>query len=81
MVSKIFIKSRPLTLRKSIKEPRFDGISVLVNDPWEYVEMWLKRHKGDSEDAIFYWQQAKQFYDASIQLPLTSSPLTLYYCF
>lgn len=81
MVEKIFIKRRPLTLRKSIKEPKFDGISVLVNDPWEYVEMWLKRHKGDSEDAIFYWQQAKQFYDASIQLPLTSSPLTLYYCF
>src|SRR5699024_8817569 len=27
------------------------------------------------------WQQAKHFYEASKMLPLTSSPLTLYYCF
>lgn len=51
-----------------------------MSDPWDYIEMWLKRNSQKNE-AVFYWQQAKHFYDASKNLPLTSSPLTLYYCF
>ncbi len=41
--------------------------------------MWLKRNHKD--DALFYWQQAKHFFDASEKLPKISSPLTTYYCF
>jgi hypothetical protein len=41
--------------------------------------MFLKRHR--LNDAAFYWTQAKEFYKASLDLPNTSSPLTLYYCF
>ncbi|WP_176523371.1 MULTISPECIES: YaaC family protein [Bacillus cereus group] len=74
------INRRNLTIKKSFNEPNFIGKSVLVSDPWEYVEMWLRRHK-DSDEAIFYWQQARQFYEATLNLPLTSAPLTSYYCF
>lgn len=80
MVNKIKLKQEFVTMSKSFSNPRFGSKSVLVNDPWEYVEMWLKRNCNEN-DAIFYWQQAKSFYDASIALPLTSSPLTSYYCF
>ena len=41
--------------------------------------MWLKRNSFD-DDAIFYWQQARQFFLAAQKLPLTSAPLTHYYC-
>lgn len=80
MTQKLKIKGKNLTLQKSINEPKFDAKSVLVSDPWEYVEMWLKRSSGNKE-AIFYWQQAKEFYKATLSLPLTSAPLTSYYCF
>ncbi len=43
MSSTIKINRRNLTLKKSYNEPRFNGKSVLVSDPWEYVELWLKR--------------------------------------
>mgnify|MGYP001434118833 CR=1 FL=1 len=74
------IKRKNLTLKKPFNEPNFTGKSVLVSDPWEYVELWLRRHEG-SDEAIFYWVQAKQFYNATLTLPLTSAPLTSYYCF
>ncbi|MEX6701982.1 YaaC family protein [Peribacillus frigoritolerans] len=80
MASTIKINRRNLTLKKSYNEPHFNGKSVLVSDPWEYVELWLKRNN-NSNDALFYWQQAKQFYEATLSLPLTSAPLTSYYCF
>ncbi|WP_339210778.1 YaaC family protein [Aeribacillus sp. FSL K6-8210] len=76
----ISYKGKNLTLHKAIKSPNFEGKTVLVNDPWEYVEMWLKRNNHNDE-ALFYWQQSRQFYEASTMLPLTSSPLTTYYCF
>lgn len=80
MASTIKINRRNLTLKKSYNEPHFNGKSVLVSDPWEYVELWLKRNN-NSNDALFYWQQAKQFYEATLSLPLASAPLTSYYCF
>jgi hypothetical protein len=72
-------RGRPLTLHKAIVSPDFSSRTVLVLDPWDYVEMWLKRHP--SSLALFYWQQARAFFNASLQLPKTASPLTSYYCF
>ena len=84
MVKIIKIKRRNITLKKSYNDPNYNGKSILVSDPWEYVELWLKRNNNsdnNSIDALFYWQQAKQFYEATLSLPLTSAPLTAYYCF
>ncbi|MFC2284260.1 MAG: YaaC family protein [Corynebacterium matruchotii] len=53
--------------------------AVLATDSWNFVDLWLKRNSENK--AQFYWQQAQNFYNASLNLPKTSSPLTLYYCF
>jgi hypothetical protein len=79
-VKPIKYKKRYITLHKSIMNPKFTHKTILANDPWEYTEMWLKRH-GYGNKAIFHWQQARHFNEASKLLPLTSSPLTSYYCF
>ena len=73
------INSKPVTLQKAFKTPDFKSKTVLVRSRWDYVEMWLKRKR--MSDALFYWSQARSFYEASMSLPNTSSPLTLYYCF
>ena len=75
----IRLNGRPLSIHKAIVAPEFKSKTALVTDTWEYVTMWLKRHQ--QKDAGFYWEQASHFFDASRNLPNTSSPLTLYYCF
>ncbi|MBC1779583.1 YaaC family protein [Listeria booriae] len=80
MIRVIKINKRELTIKKSYGKPNFNGQSILASNPWEYVELWLKRNNKDNE-ALFYWQQAKQFYEATESLPLTAAPLTAYYCF
>lgn len=79
MFYRLEISKKSLTLRKAKISPNFQGKSVLVKDPFEYVNLWLKRNK--HTEALFYWQQAKEFYEASLLLPLTAAPLTNYYCF
>lgn len=75
----IQINSRPVTLHKAIIEPDFNDKTVLVEDTWEYVDMWLRRN--NKKEALFFWEQTKGFYDATSALPKTSAPLTAYYCF
>ncbi|WP_417352909.1 YaaC family protein [Flavobacterium alkalisoli] len=77
---KITINSKRVFVHKATLKPDFNKKSVLVDNPWEYVELWIKRQNGNN-DALFYWQQAHGFYKATKQLPKTSSPLTAYYCF
>ncbi|MFD2602341.1 YaaC family protein [Flavobacterium suzhouense] len=77
---KITIDSKSVFVHKAILKPDFNKKSVLVDNPWEYVELWIKRQT-NSNNALFYWQQAHGFYQATKQLPKTSSPLTAYYCF
>lgn len=77
--SPIIYRGKPIMLHKSIIEPNFNSNTILVNTTWEYIEMWLKRQ--NKKEALFYWEQAKNFYKASLDLPKTSSPLTTYYCF
>lgn len=76
----IMLRNKIIMPHKAIKSPKYGNKTVLVADPWEYVEMWLKRNC-DSEDARFYWSQAKQFFETSKQLPLTAAPLPIFYSF
>jgi hypothetical protein len=71
-------KGRAITVRKAVTGPDFTGKTVLVADPWEYVDLWLRRQKASV--ARFYWEQARDFAQAAASLPLTSSPLPAYYC-
>ncbi len=75
----IRIKGKHISVHKSAINPDFTSRTVLVTDTWDYVDLWLKRRQ--RTDAVFYWEQARDFYLASKQLPKTSSPLNAYYCF
>lgn len=70
-------KRRTVRLQKCITSPDFGSRTILVDDQWDYVEMWLRRN--GLEDALVFWRQAEEFAKASRDLPPTSSPLTNYY--
>jgi hypothetical protein len=79
IVEQIKYKRKELSPHKSIIDPKFDAKTVLTNNPWSFVSLWLKREK--KEKALFYWNQAETFYKASKGLPLQSAPLLHYYAF
>ena len=75
------INSKILKLMKPVSSADYTEKTVLTNSSWEYVELWLKRKNSDkSKQALFYWLQAKNFFNASECLPIESRPLTAYYC-
>jgi hypothetical protein len=39
---KIPIDSKPVCAHKATIKPDFNKKSVLVDNPWEYVELWIK---------------------------------------
>lgn len=63
--------------------------TILTDDVFTYVDFYYKTHKKRLisensgkpivENYEFYWQQAKHFYNAARQLPIESSPLSMYY--
>lgn len=74
------IKLRKTKIRphKAYVGPDFDAATVLVADKFDYVELWLKRHS--TRPAQLLWQQAENFYRASISLPNESRAIASYYC-
>ena len=75
--SPLVYNGKQLRLHKCVVSPEFDAPTIIVENQWDYVEMWLKRQ--NMADALFFWKQAEAFYNASKVLPNTSSPLTSYY--
>jgi hypothetical protein len=75
----IKFNGKTVKLHKAIVSPDFNDKTVLVRNHWDYVEMWLKREGHDT--ALEYWWQARDFFQASNDIPNTSAPLTLYYSF
>lgn len=74
----IIFNKKKLSLHRASVNPDFGKPNVLASDTWDYVDLWLKRKNESS--ARFFWEQAKFFYLASLQLPKTSASLTAYYC-
>lgn len=80
-IRKIELNSKVVQLMKPVTKANYNEKTVLTNSSWEYVELWLKRINTEkSKRALFYWGQAKSFFDASEVLPIESKPLTSYYC-
>ena len=79
MPAQLTIGSRRVWMHKGVIDPDFGALHVLSNDPWAYVELFLKR--AGSEDSLAYWLQARRFADASFDLGPDAAPLTLYYSF
>jgi hypothetical protein len=71
-----------VVLKKAHHNPNFTSKTILTDSTWSYVEIFLKQDKSkEAEEALFYWEQARNFYEASKSLSIVSSPLTIYYCF
>lgn len=78
----IQIGKREVPLKKATISPDFKTKTVLTDSTWSYVEIFLKQIKGDNaKAALFYWEQARNFYEATKTLSKVSAPLTTYYCF
>ncbi|MDF3384494.1 MULTISPECIES: YaaC family protein [unclassified Sulfitobacter] len=73
------IKNRRIWMHKGVLSPDFESEHVLSSNPWQYVELWLKRD--NKIEALAYWRQARRFADASLNLGPEAAPLTLYYCY
>jgi len=78
-IAPVKLKGRPLGPHKSIVGPLLNSRNVLTNSPWTFVSLWLKRNR--KSQALFYWEQAREFEKVSVGLPAQSAPLLLYYCF
>lgn len=78
----IQIGKSEVVLKKAHHNPNFTSKTILTDSTWSYVEIYLKQDKSkEAQEALFYWEQARNFYDASKSLSIVSSPLTIYYCF
>lgn len=78
-IERLRIQNKSLGPSKAINGAQFQVKTVLTLEPFEYVDLWLRREHQD--EALFYWRQARNFHKASIGLPIESSPLVVYYCF
>lgn len=73
----IVIAGKPVSPRKAFDAPEFESPTVLVRDPFDYVELWLARH--EFKDAVLFWQQAKDFHRAAREMPRESRAVAAYY--
>jgi YaaC-like Protein len=78
-IAAVKLKQREIGPHKAIVAPLLASRTVLTNSPWTFVALWLRRNR--KPQALFYWEQAQEFYKVSVGLPLRSAPLLLYYCF
>lgn len=62
-------------------EPCLDSKVILTDSTFQYVEIFLRKNTDSKNKAYFYWQQAKNFFDATNNLNIIAKPLTAYYCF
>ncbi len=68
-----------ISLKRAVISPNFKSKTVLTDSTWRYVEIFLKENGAD--DALFYWEQARNFCVATESLSMISAPLTSYYAF
>jgi hypothetical protein len=77
--TQVKIGTRYIGMHKSVRHVDFEAESVLSNDPWLFVELWLKRD--GKSNALAYWLQARRFAEAATQMSVDAAPLVLYYAF
>jgi hypothetical protein len=77
--SPVSYKSKDIILRKPKIVADLPSKVVLTDSTWQFFEIYLRSQNQD--DALFYWEQARNFYETTKTLSLVSKPLTAYYCF
>ncbi|AUD78948.1 hypothetical protein CW740_06670 [Kangiella profundi] len=78
-IVRIKLKGKEIRPHKSVVSPELAARNVLTNSPWDFVDLWMKKEK--QKNALFYWNQARVFHEASKGLPTQSAPLLHYYSF
>lgn len=78
-IVQIKLKGKEIRPHKSVVSPELSARNVLTNSPWDFVDLWMKKEK--QTNALFFWNQARAFHDASKGLPTQSAPLLHYYSF
>ncbi|GAA4746949.1 hypothetical protein GCM10023264_10790 [Sphingomonas daechungensis] len=78
-MTEVRLDQKKLRPHKAIVTARFDMPNVLTNDPFVYVDLWLRREHAD--DALFFWRQSASFYRSAESLPIEAKPVVLYYSF
>lgn len=63
----IKINGKELKLMKAHIKPNYKSRTVLSNTTFDYIMLWL-RNNCKANDAVFYWKQAMDFYNATICL-------------
>src|SRR5215831_7520082 len=51
---------------RKLRPKALSSRNVLTNSPWTFVSLWLKRNRKPAA-ALFYWEQANEFYKAGNQ--------------
>lgn len=77
--SPVKIHNTEIFVKKAIISPQLSSKTVLTDSTWEYVKIYLNSKNQDK--ALFFWNQAQNFYESTKSLSLVSKPLTAYYCF
>lgn len=72
--------TRPVFLSRSLRAIDVGSPRVLVDSPWEYVKLWLKRRDDVPKKALYFWQQAAEFQKAAAIVDDIAKPLPAYYC-
>lgn len=89
LVRNVERNSISLGIRKAFLNADVSSHTVLTDDVFSYVDFFFKTHKKVLKDSTgkpveqnhsYYWQQSRNFYNASKILPIDSSPLPMYYC-
>ena len=75
------VGNREICLMKSYSLSNYKSKTVLTNSIFDFIELWLMRDtNAKGKEALFYWRQAKNFYESTLAIPIESKPLTAYYC-
>lgn len=82
----IKVKSKEIGLHKTIYNPDWGAKTVITDDCFAYVELYINRYKKDlglnkkdQEYALSCWKQAQEFYNGITCLPVLAKPLLAYY--
>lgn len=83
----IKVKSKCIGLHKTIYTPEWGAKTVITNDCFAYVELYITRYgksklslnKKEQEYALSCWKQAQEFYTGLNNLSILAKPLLAYY--
>jgi hypothetical protein len=65
----IQVGKNEVVLKKAHDKPNFTSKTILTDSTWSYVEIFLMQEKSkEAEEALFYWEQVRNFYEASKSL-------------